>query len=85
MGVHFLAWHSGLKHPVLLQLQCRLQLQLRPRNFYMPQVWPFKKKKKEEEECLFTSWYRWAGSFHMRDLFSAFKSTEKGQCPFCTS
>ena len=37
---------SGLKDPALLQLWCRLQLQLRftawPGNFYMLLVWPQK-------------------------------------------
>ena len=40
----FLAWHIGLKDPVLPQLQCRSQLQLGfnpwPRNFHMPWVQP---------------------------------------------
>ena len=37
-------WHSGLKDPALLWLQCRLQLWLGlspwPGNFHMPQVQP---------------------------------------------
>ena len=44
-----LVWHSGLKDPVLAQLQCRLKLWLGfspwPENVHMAQVWPLKKKK----------------------------------------
>ena len=43
--------HNGLKDLALPQLQHGSQLQLRfspwLKNFYMLQVWPFKKKKKE--------------------------------------
>ena len=46
--VQSLAWHSGLNDPALLQLQHRLQLQLRffpwPENFHMLWVQPLKKK-----------------------------------------
>ena len=38
------AWQSGLKDPVLPQLWCRVELQLRfnpwPKNFHMPRAWP---------------------------------------------
>ena len=44
------AWLSELKDLLLPCLQCRSQMHLRfhpwPKNFYMPWVWPLKKKKK---------------------------------------
>ena len=46
--VESLAWYSGLKDPMLLQLWCRSQLWLGfspwPGNFHLWQVWLFKKK-----------------------------------------
>ena len=42
--VQSLAWHSGLKDLVLLQL--RPELNPWARNFHMPGVWPLKKKKR---------------------------------------
>jgi len=45
------AWLSELKDLLLPRLHCRSQMHLRfhpwPKNFYMPWVWPLKKKKKE--------------------------------------
>ena len=50
MGVSSVA--QWVKDPALLQLWCRLQLQLQldtwPKDFHMPQVWQKKKKKKEQ-------------------------------------
>ena len=50
---------SGLKDPVLLQLQHRLPLWLRvnpwPRKFHMLQMWPQRKKRKKERKKLLGS------------------------------
>ena len=46
------AWHSGLKDFALLQLQCRMRLQLRfspwPWNFHVLRVWPNKKQQQQK-------------------------------------
>ena len=47
--VQSFAWHRGLKDPALPKLWLRFNPW--PRNFYIPQVWPLKKKK---TQLLFT-------------------------------
>ena len=42
--VQSLAWHSGLNDPVLLCNAAVAQIQSLAGNFYMPWVWPLKKR-----------------------------------------